>query len=248
MMMVELPNADTEAERTGGVSDAERRDLVFLAQTIEVHERKWEQICLDVHDGLTQTLTGTFAQLQVVAMSPDLSESLRPRINRIAALVRTAIQEARGIVAQLRPAALNSVGLVTTMQIELDDLGKSSGLLVTCELEPVCFSREVETAIYRIFHEAITNVIKHARAAVLAASLERVGDDVVLRLVDDGIGFDSSKLADLVQQQHFGILSMTKRSELLGGHLRLESSPGNGTSITVMLPSSVLAGAADGEP
>jgi two-component system sensor histidine kinase DegS len=236
-------NADDDRLRIV-LQEQEQRVRFLLQKTLDAQEQERERICLDIHDGLTQTLTVAFQQLQVVVARGDLPDDVRASINRVGSCVRKGLQEAREVVACLRPAALDDVGLVSTIQHELDELREMHGMVVHHELSPLHFSKEVETALYRIVHEAITNVVKHARASFISAALRRVDDMVVWTVVDDGEGFDAARLNGQRPQRHFGILSMTKRAELLDGTLMVESSPGKGTIMTVMVPASLVKNAA----
>ncbi len=238
--------AQTNADDSGlriMLQEQEQRVRFLLQKTLEAQERERERICLDIHDGLTQTLTVAFQQLQVVGARANLPDDVRANINRVGTCVRKALQEAREVVAHLRPAALDDVGLVSTIQFELDELRESHGLTVHYELAPLHFAKEVETALYRIVHEAITNVVKHAGATRIGATLKCTGDVVIWTVRDDGAGFDAGKLTGQRQQRHFGILSMTKRAELLDGTLIVESSPGLGTTMKVIVPASLVIGA-----
>ncbi len=222
------------------LQEQEQRVQFLLQKTLEAQERERERICLDIHDGVTQTLTVAFQQLQVVGGRADLPSDVRASINHVGSCVRKALQEAREIVACLRPAALDDVGLVSTIQDEMDDLRESQGLAVHYELAPLHFAKEVETALYRIVHEAITNVVKHAGASRITASLRRLGELVEWTVGDDGAGFDIAKLGGHRQQRHLGILSMTKRAELLDGTLTVESAPGEGTTMTLIVPGALV--------
>jgi two-component system sensor histidine kinase DegS len=239
--------SEISAQRSGDdaglravLHEQEQRVRFLLQKTLEAQERERERICLDIHDGLTQTLTVAFQQLQMVVARADLPDDVRASINRVGSCVRKGLQEAREVVACLRPAALDDVGLVSTIQYELDDLRESHGLTVHYELTPLHFQKEVETALYRIVHEAITNVVKHANASRIAAALRRIGDTVEWKVIDDGAGFDAATLTSDRHQRHFGVLSMTKRAELLDGTLTVESAPGRGTTTTVRIPAALV--------
>ncbi len=234
--------ADDAGLRTA-LQEQEQRVRYLLQKTLEAQERERERICLDIHDGLTQTLTAAFQQLQVVVARSNLPDDVRASVNRAGSCVRKALQEAREVVACLRPAALDDVGLVSTIQHELDELRESHGLAVHYELAPLHFPKEVETALYRIVHEAITNVVKHANASRIVATLRRVGDTIQWTVLDDGAGFDVATLIGERAPRHFGVLSMTKRAELLDGTLTVESAPGKGTATTVIVPASLALGA-----
>jgi signal transduction histidine kinase len=96
---------------------------------------------------------------------------------------------------------------------------------------------ELETILYRIMQESLTNVAKHAQAGHVAVTVDQLDDDTVrLRVRDDGVGFDASNAARLLREGHFGLAGMRERASLVGGSLEVGSVPGNGTTVEVRLP------------
>jgi two-component system sensor histidine kinase DegS len=238
------PRGADDARLRAVLLEREERVRFLLQKTLEGQELERERICLDIHDGLAQTLTVAFQALQVVVARGDLPDDLRASINRVGACVRKGLQEAREVVACLRPAALDDVGLVSTIQNELNDLSEAHGLKLRCDLDRLHFQKDVETALYRIVHEAITNVVKHARASSITVALHRLDNAVAWTVADNGAGFDVATVSGQRPQRSFGILSMTKRAELLDGTVTVDSSPGRGTTMTLTVPATLVLGQA----
>lgn len=216
--------------------DREQQVSHLLKATIDAQERERERICLEIHDGVTQTLAAAHHYVQVVDSYPQLPEGVRPHIHRAGTLVRTAIREARELIATLRPAALDTLGLVVTLRNEMEDLGAQTGMCIEFEADEVRFAKATETALYRIMREAVTNVTKHARASRVAVRVKQARDRILVEVQDDGVGFDPAVEARQPTPHKVGLLSMRKRVELLGGALTLVSRPTEGTLVRVEVP------------
>ncbi|MHB1131510.1 MAG: sensor histidine kinase [Chloroflexota bacterium] len=216
--------------------DRERQVSHLLGVTIDAQEGERERICLEIHDGVTQALAAAHHYLQVVDIYPQLPEGVRPHVQRAGTLVRTAIREAREVIATLRPAALDTLGLVGTLRDEMGDLRAQTGLQIEFEADDVHFAKATETALYRIVREAVTNVTKHAHASRVTMLVRQTRERIIVEVQDDGIGFDPAAEARQPTPQKVGLLSMRKRAELLGGALTLTSRPAEGTLVRVEVP------------
>ncbi|MBI4498947.1 MAG: GAF domain-containing protein [Chloroflexi bacterium] len=243
--------------------DREQQVSLLLKATIDAQEEERERICLEIHDGVAQTLAPAFHYLQALEGRPDLSDTLRTNVRKAGALVREAIREAREVIASLRPAALDTLGLVATLRHEVEDLRDQHGWHVDFDADPVRFPKAVETALYRIVHEAVNNVAKHAHASRVAVRVKQAQERIVAEVQDDGVGFDTTDLAQSagggdgrlaapgtapLRRKGVGLLSMRKRTELLHGSFDVSSSPGAGTRVRVEVPVLVHEGRADDAP
>ena len=140
------------------------------------------------------------------------------------------------LALDLRPVSLDRYGLVVALQQYLEFYRQQSGLdvaLVTVGLEQQRLPEEMETTFYRIAQEALTNVLRHAKAHHVGVVLERRGEKVVAIIEDDGLGFD---VEEAMRCERLGLLGMRERAEMLGGKLTIESAPGTGTSVYVEVP------------
>jgi signal transduction histidine kinase len=141
------------------------------------------------------------------------------------------------LAVDLRPASLDHLGLEVALRQYTRSVGTSFGLAVRFKARGLKSERlpaALETALYRIVQEAMTNVVRHARATRVDVLVELRGDRVTLMIEDDGIGFDPE--ASQVGE-HFGLLGIRERAEALGGTLTVESSPGAGSTVVVEVAS-----------
>jgi two-component system, NarL family, sensor kinase len=144
----------------------------------------------------------------------------------------------RRTIGRLRPLVLVEDGLEAALREEAKSACTRAALVaceVTSELEgrldPV-----VETALFRVAQQALANVVDHAEARHAEVAIECCGDDVVLRVVDDGSGFDQDHVRVLGDVSHFGLIAMRERVEALGGRFRIRTAPGRGTVVEARVP------------
>lgn len=227
-----LENARLEQE----LQEKERDVTRLVKANIDAQERERERICLEVHDGVAQTLVSAFQYLQALERTPiyQMPEA-KQRITRATGLVRQAIQEARDVINSLTPATLRDLGLVATLRQELRQLQKETGCKVEFEASWPRLAKDTEIALYRIVHEAVTNVRKHANSRRMRIELTRETDRLVAQVKDWGSGFNL-KQHDLGTGHSTGLFSMRKRAELLGGTCDIRSAPGKGTEVRVEVP------------
>ncbi|TAK32349.1 MAG: GAF domain-containing sensor histidine kinase [Chloroflexota bacterium] len=216
--------------------DREQQVHLLLKTTIDAQEEERERICLDIHDGVAQTLASAFHCLQTLDSRTDLPIDSHTLVRKAAKLVRESIREARGVVMTLRPPALDVAGLVPTLRFELDEIASQTGWLISFDADEVRYPKPIETALYRIVHEAVTNVKKHARARTVTVRIKHIEGHVVAEVRDDGVGFDSFAAERQLHRRTVGLLSMRKRTELLQGSFDLVSSPGTGTRVAIDVP------------
>jgi two-component system sensor histidine kinase DegS len=209
--------------------------------SLEIQEAEREHIVLEVHDGVAQTLASAFQYLQTIdhIARPhfDQHQDLDQLFARAVGLVEQAIQETREIINGATPAALDVRGLVLIVQQELEQFEMEAG----CHVE-FCFRgwpnlpQHVEFAIYRIIHEAVNNVRKHAQSPRLEVEMSRKRKRLLIRVKDWGVGFIPDKLESSSSNHSLGLFSMRRRTELLGGTFKVNSALGKGTEIQVNIP------------
>jgi PAS domain S-box-containing protein len=204
----------------------------LLRRLLEIQERERQLVSYEIHDGLSQYLTGALMHLQACQHAApegpgarELDEGLR--------LLLAAAEESRRLIGGLRPPALDELGIVEAIQSLVAD--------ARTEIPEVVFSHslpdgrlppQLETMIFRIVQESINNARKHAHARSVRVELERHGGHVRIVVQDDGCGFDPFRVSD----DRFGLEGIRQRSRLLGAEPRIESAVGAGTTIEVMLP------------
>ena len=206
--------------------------------SLEIQERERERLILEVHDGIAQTLASAFTYLQIIQdMGSFQEENLRKFFTRVVSLLRQAIQETRGVISSVTPTTLETLGLVTTLQQELKQFRRETACQVDFRSATwPNLPKHTELNIYRIIREAINNVRKHAKSPRLKVELSQEQDHLVIRVKDWGIGFIPDKPELPSSGRSIGLISMRRRTELLGGTLKVNSSLGKGTEILVGIP------------
>ncbi len=195
------------------------------------------RIAREIHDTLAQDLSGLVLQLQGVGRYLDRDQAVaREELKEAIRIARSALQEARRSVWELRARPLEELSLVEAIQAEAARL-EAEGIRVEFhqEGEPVPVGAEAEHNLYRIAQEALANVRRHSRARQVAVALRFSPGSVELAVEDDGVGFSQEEGLG-AETGHFGLLGMRDRVRLLGGSLTVESTPGEGTRICTRIP------------
>jgi len=203
----------------------------MLRKLIEVQESEKQAICHDIHDGMLQYVIAAKMLLHShVEQQPKPAES---SITQAIDCLAKSIEDARQVVRGVRSAVLDDLGLPAAIE-DLCDQFTASGFGVTTslaiDLGDVPFA--LQTTAFRIVQEALANARKHSRAASVAVEVTRRDDGLRLTVRDDGCGFETAS----VRGQGFGLMGMRERVRLAGGEIRIDSSPGRGTTITARLP------------
>lgn len=212
------------------VTARERAHENFAEQVIAAQESERRRLAGDIHDGISQRLVSLTYRLDAAARAVDEGEqaSAAEQLEKARDLVDLTLAEARCAISGLRPPVLDDLGLAgglaslaaSTPEVDLE-----------LALEDRRLPEHIEVALYRIAQEGVQNVVKHSRALVAAVTFA-VRDGVArLEVADAGVGFDPAASGD-----GYGMLSMAERAELVGGALRVQSGPGSGTTITVVVP------------
>lgn len=192
-------------------------------------------IARDLHDEVGQLLTGVLLQLDSIAgTAPDQREE----INEAKQAVRRALDEVRRISSELRPEMLEHLGLVSALIELTTTFGRISGVRVERQFDTSLpkLPPDTELAVYRIAQESLTNVARHSQAGRVTIALERGPDSVVLRVADNGRGFDTSTPAE-----HGGLRSMRERALLVDGVLAIGPASGGGVEVRLEVPATGVA-------
>jgi two-component system, NarL family, sensor histidine kinase UhpB len=186
-------------------------------------------IARDLHDEVGQLLTGALLQLNSVA---DSAPAHREELDEARHAVRRALDEVRRISSELRPEMLEHLGLVSALTELSTTFARVSGVRVERQFDPSLpkLAPDTELAVYRIAQESLTNVARHAQASRVTIALERGHDSVVLRVVDDGRGFDG------VPEEHGGLRSMRERALLVEGALAIKDGAHGGVEVRLEVP------------
>ncbi len=222
----------TERKQAEEVLDRERQSLWRALQASD-HER--QIISYDIHDGLAQYLAAAEMQFQVHdsvgEQSPDAS---RKAYETAVALVRQAHSEARRLISEVRPPVIDESGIETAIVQLVHEQRRHTDTKIECHSD-VQFGRLppiLENALYRIAQEALRNACKHSKSKNVTVAIVQEGQNVRLEVQDWGIGFDPTS----VGKGSFGLEGIRQRVQLLGGRLTIESTPGSGTLVQVVVP------------
>ena len=204
-----------------------------LRRVVEGQELERQRLARELHDETGQALTSILLGLKTVEDAPD-AELMRAEVANLRALVVGTLQDVRRLAVELRPKALDDFGLVAAVERLVQTFSEASGIDVQLEarLGSQRLPEAVETTIYRIVQEALTNVVKHAQARNVSILLVRRDSTATAVIEDDGRGFDP----DEFDADALGLLGMRERVSLLDGRLSLESSPQSGTTLAVEVP------------
>jgi signal transduction histidine kinase len=219
--------------------EALRRDL--LRRTVRAQEAERQRIGRELHDETGQALTALGLGLRGIKSRLRSDPALAERhAAELEALAARSLDELRRLVADLRPSQLDDLGLVAALRWYTQEVARRAGLGVAfvTACPRLALPAEQSTVLFRIAQEALTNVVKHARAqhATLHLACDAAGA-VALSIKDDGCGFDlAPTLAGPPGRPAWGLLGMQERATLAGGHLRVWSEPGRGTEVVVTLP------------
>ena len=213
---------------------------MFSRQLIEAQEDERRRIARELHDQIGQVLTAVKMNLHAVQRVCDTNEAGAHIKDNIEA-VDEALRLVRDLSVDLRPPLLDDLGLVTALQWYVDRYAKrtrvAADVLIDLKDPNERFSREVETACFRIAQEALTNVARHARATRVLLRLRKKSDVLYLLVKDDGAGFDPEALRKRASRvATLGLLGMQERAHAAGGQVVIASAVSKGTEIRLELP------------
>ncbi|WAU80537.1 GAF domain-containing sensor histidine kinase [Streptomyces sp. Qhu-G9] len=190
----------------------------------------------ELHDAVSQKLFSLRLTAQAAAALVDRDpDRAKGELHQVATLAAEAADELRAAVVELRPAALDEDGLVATLRTQIQVLDRAHTARVTFDSRSVrALPAAQEEAMLRVAQEALHNALRHSGGARVDVTLERRGQGAVLRVSDDGAGFEPR--ATRRAGRHLGLVSMRDRTNGVGGTLRVESAPGKGTTIEMEVP------------
>ena len=216
------------------LSERVARDTVRRVVAAQEEERR--RLALELHDETGQALTSILLGLKAIGGAETKEDAQRAEAD-VRGLVVQALQDVRALAVELRPSALDDFGLGPAVERLAQTFGERSGISTTVEthlddrLPP-----ELETTLYRVVQEALSNVVKHAGAERVSIVLAQRGSGVAATIDDDGQGFDES----LIRPDALGLTGMRERLALVGGTLEIESAPGSGTTVAARVPVSPI--------
>ncbi len=228
-MTADLARAEEERRER----DQLRKQL--LEKVITAQEDERQRIARELHDETGQALTSLMVRLQNIYQQCPVPE-LKPQMEDLRDLLAQTLDDVHNLALELRPSVLDDLGLAAALQRYVNDYNKHAPVevdLVTLGIEEERLPPAVETALYRIVQEGLTNVARHAQAKTASVLLERHNGRVRVIIEDDGLGFD---LQQSMIGERLGLYGIRERAELLNGELIIETGKGHGTTIFVEVP------------
>jgi signal transduction histidine kinase len=226
--------AEAFAQRAAVAVDLSRRVARdALQRVVSAQEQERRRLARELHDETGQALTSILLGLRTVEEAGDEAE-IRAAIAEVRDLVRATLQDVRQLAVELRPKALDDFGLVAALERLTQSFEEQTGIGIDFQsrLPAGRLPPEVETALYRIVQESLTNIVKHARAGKVSILIGRKAGAVSVVVEDDGVGFDPAR----PREEGLGLIGMRERVSLLGGRLTIESRPGAGTTFVAEVP------------
>ncbi|MGH8094487.1 MAG: PAS domain S-box protein [Chthoniobacterales bacterium] len=246
-----LKNADGRIERWYGantditeqknaeqaLAEANRRLRILSRRRVQIQEEERRRLARELHDQIGQLLTAAKINVQSgQALSKD--SGLNSKLADTVGILESVLQQVRKISFALRPPVLDDLGLAPALRWMLSETAGSAGLAAEFFADSNLHraDAESETACYRVAVEAVTNSISHAGAHKITMELRNVDHSIVLRVRDDGQGFDAAKIQRAAVRDQLGLSGMRERTFAVGGHFEIQSEPGKGTEVVARFP------------
>jgi signal transduction histidine kinase len=216
--------------------EAERARTELLGRLVFAQEDERRRIARDMHDQFGEHLTALSLQIAVLRDACGGRAELAGHVSALEALAERLDRDVEQLVWQLRPTALDDLGLRAALANYVQEWSQRHNVTAELHTSGLLDDRlapDVETALYRIAQEALNNVAKHALARRVEVLLERRPDCVLLIVEDNGVGFDPAK--SRATRHGFGLDGMQERAALVGASIDIDSTPGQGTTVLVRM-------------
>lgn len=223
---------------------AKNRQLIGL-KIILAQEEERKRIAREIHDGPAQAMANMVLRSEIAELMIDRQEyaTVKEELSDLKIAVRTGLEEVRKIIFNLRPMALDDLGLMPTLRKYVQDFEDRNKIHIRFEVLGIeaRLPSAMEVAIFRLVQEALSNVWKHSQASHAAVEITYQRQMVKIAVKDNGVGFSLDKLEAMIAKgnSHFGIMGMRERVELLGGRMDIESQPNAGAKLTMIIPISL---------
>ncbi len=239
-LQVEIAQRQRAADQAQQAEEAlrsSREQLRQLATHIQnVQEQERASIARELHDDLAQALTSLRLDVSWLAGRALTAPAVwRERLTSIAATIDALHQTVRRIGTELRPNVLDALGLTAALEWQLQEIQQRTDLTYTLQkpAEELTLDQARATALFRIFQEAVTNIVRHAEASHISVRLVQHANAVLLEVTDNGKGISRRQITD---RNSLGMLGMRERARLWGGYVTINSTPDVGTTVTIWIP------------
>jgi signal transduction histidine kinase len=210
----------------------------LLGTVLAAQEEERTRLARELHDSIGQSLTAIIMTTGAIENSlPPGFFNTKAKLTTVRAIAAQALQDLRNLIYDLRPEALDTLGLVPALRSQVEKYLEPAGVRVEYRVVGLKggLPADIEIAIFRVVQEAITNIARHAQATAAHILLTRKTDRLIVRIEDNGVGFDSGQLMN-GDIQAWGLRGMKERITLLGGEFYIGSKPGSGTLILAEVP------------
>jgi PAS domain S-box-containing protein len=212
-----------------------RAEQQLLRELLRQQELDRQLVAYEIHDGLVQYITGALMRLDALGARREKTlAEVEHEMTSALELLRTSIREARRLISGLRPPILDESGIASAIRYLIGEHSgaKAPQISLQTQLDAARFPPALESALFRICQEALTNAVKHSRAPQVRVALGLTNGQIQLSVTDDGVGFDPK----VPSKQTFGLQGIRERARLMGGKATIESRPGEGAKVCVELP------------
>lgn len=223
------------------LESADNKRLLAM-KVIQAHEEERKSISREIHDGPAQAMSNVVLKAEIIEKLFDVDiAKTRAELANLKTITRNSLQDVRRIIYDLRPMSLDDLGLRPTLVKYTESFMKEYGIESEITFrgeEHKLVDKTIILAVFRTIQECLSNIRKHAQANSVSVAVEFTANDVVVRIRDDGKGFDMERL----NQSHmnadggFGLFGMRERIDMLNGSMEFDTAPGKGTTVRVMLP------------
>ncbi|SDE34996.1 two-component system, NarL family, sensor histidine kinase DegS [Paenibacillus sp. UNCCL117] len=222
------------------LESAKNRQLLGL-KIILAQEEERKRIAREIHDGLAQNMANMVLRTEITErmLAKEAYSAVKEELNDLKFSVRSGIEEVRKIIFNLRPMALDDLGLVPTLRKFVQDFEEKAKISTKFEMvgKEIRLPSGMEVAVYRLVQEAFSNVLKHAQATHVTLELTFQQQMIKLTVSDNGVGFAADTIdKKITRGSHYGIMGMRERVELLEGRLDIQSALGAGTKFSMVIP------------
>lgn len=237
-MMISLQaNWDRNQRLQNNLEEKDKKLVGLLRKTINIQEEERKRIARELHDETSQSLTSLMLMLKSIQQSDDLG-SIRKLSGTLREVIYNTLEEIQKLSFELRPMALDKLGVDQALQRYIGELARHTDVNINYDNGEMKFSRlgpAIETTLYRIVQEALTNAVRHAKPQNIHITLQSDERNVTVIVQDDGKGFDLQEV-QAKGKEALGLMGMMERASLVGGELKIDTAPGKGTRVLIKLP------------
>lgn len=222
------------------LESAKNRQLIGL-KIILAQEEERKRMAREIHDGPAQTLANLVLRTEIAErmLMKQEFQLVQEELMELKSQVRSGLEEIRKIIFNLRPMALDDLGLVPTLRKFVQDFEEKTKIRAVFETagRELRMPSAMEAAVYRLVQEAFSNALKHASPTYVSLEIKFYPRRVMITIQDNGVGFDVEQtMARSKKNSHYGLIGMNERVELLNGKMDIQSARGQGTKISISIP------------